>query len=272
MAKKEEYKVPSRFQPFFWIGKIIIKLFVRKPTFISEMGEIPDKAIILSNHAAKMGPPGISVYYPKFAVKWGAHQMLGNYSSRFHYLRDIFYMQKRGFSKTKATSKALFEALFSKIMYKGMKFIGTYPDVRFTKTIRSSIKVLDANMNVVIFPENSNEGYKTVMTEFFPGFVMLAERYYKMRGEDVPMYPMYYEVKRRLMIVGKPLYFGKLSAEGKSREEIADIMKNMVNELYFKYVEKSPAPKIPAHCDEPCKIAAEELAAEVYAPEAAVKE
>lgn len=245
MSKREkEYKVPSRFQPFFWIEKLIIKLCVKRPAFMSLTGEIPDKAIICSNHAAKMGPPGISIYYPKFAVKWGAHEMLGNYSSRFHYLRDIFYMKKRGFSKRKATFKAFFEAIFSKMIYKGMKFIGTYPDVRFIKTLKASVKVLDADMNVVIFPENSNEGYKTVMPQFFPGFVMLAERYYKMRGEDVPMYPMYYEVKQRLMVVGEPIYFGRLSKEGKSREEIAEIMKDKVNELYFKYVEKSPAPKI----------------------------
>jgi hypothetical protein len=60
------------------------------------------------------------------------------------------------------------------------------------------------------------------------------------------MYPMYYDVKGRLMIVGEPLYFGKLTAEGKSREKIAELMKTRVNELYFKYVENSPAPKIPA--------------------------
>ncbi len=245
MKKKEkEYKLPPRRQPIFWIVKQVLKLIVKRPTFISLSGEIPNKAIICSNHSAKLGPGGISIYYPKREVKWGAYEMLGNYKMRFHYLRDVFYMQKRGFGKVKSTFKAGFEAIFSKMLYKGMKFIGTYPDVRFIKTLKGSVKILDADMNVVIFPENSNDGYKRVMTEFFPGFVMLAERYLKMRGEDVPIYPMHYAPKERLMIVGEPLYFGELSGAGYSREDIANLVRDKVNELYYEYVEKSPAPKI----------------------------
>ena len=54
----------------------------------------------------------------------------------------------------------------------------TYTDARFAKTLRYSMSVLEQGSTVMIYPENSNDGYKDVLTEFFPGFVMLSEKYY----------------------------------------------------------------------------------------------
>ena len=97
MAKK--FKVPSKKQPFFKIVKAFFKLFYFsnvKVTYLCNKEEIPDKCIMVANHSAKSGPMALEIYLPTLNVKWGAYQMLGNYSYRFHYLRDVFYIQKCG--------------------------------------------------------------------------------------------------------------------------------------------------------------------------------
>ena len=233
MKKAKEYKVPSRSQPIFSIVKIPLKL-IFKSKVINEHGSIPDRAILISNHSAKSGPASIEVSLDHFNVKWGAHEMLGSFKERYKYLRNVLYMQKLGKGKFYSIVKGFFEACFSKMLYKGMKFIPTYTDIRFSKTIKMSLKVLEANASICIFPEDSNKGYFDVLTHAFPGFVVLAEQYEKKHGEDVPIVPMYYHKRSRTIIVGEAFYQSKLRAQGLSREDIAEYGKDRINDIYFK--------------------------------------
>jgi len=234
MSKKKEFKVPSRKQPIFKIFGKIFKL-AYKADVESLIDEIPDKAIIVTNHSAKSGPMTLELYYPKFNVKWAAHEMLGNYKSRFLYLRNILYIQKMHKNKFVATIKATYEAVFSKCVYRGMKMLPTYPDIRIRHTIENSIKVLESNASVMIFPENSSLGYFDELQSVFPGFVMLAERYYKKTGEDVPVIPGYVSIKHQKIIVGKPLYVQELMQEGLDRQGVADRFMEEINALYRTY-------------------------------------
>ena len=121
--------------------------------------------------------------------------------------------------------------------YKGMWAMPSYPDGRFAKTLRYSKAMLDQNVPVMLFPENSNEGYKEVLTEFFPGFVMLAEKYFRATGEDLPVYPVYYSVPKRLMVIGEPLYVQEFVKQGLDRYQIAAKYCEAVNQLYFDHVQ-----------------------------------
>ncbi|MBQ8446200.1 MAG: hypothetical protein IJX31_00305 [Clostridia bacterium] len=238
VKKEKEFKVPSRKKPIYKVVQLFLRLLYKKPQIINLAGELADKSIVVANHSAKSGPPALDMYYPKFTTKWGAHEMLGNYSSRKAYLRDILYIKKCGKKPGFATSfKAGFMAFFSLRIYRGMRIMPTYQDGRFATTLRNSVKVLDANMSVMIYPENSNEGYQDVLTEFFPGFVMLAEKYYRQKGEDVPVYPVYYSIKKRIMVIGKPLYVQDMVKEGLDRYQIAQRYCDAVNQLYFDYVQ-----------------------------------
>ena len=91
-------------------------------------------------------------------------------------------------------------------------------------------------MSLLIFPENSNVGYKDLLTDFFPGFVILANQYYRATGEDVPVYPVYYSVKKRIMVIGKPLFVQEMIKEGLKRNQIAERFCNEVNQLYCDYI------------------------------------
>jgi hypothetical protein len=165
--------------------------------------------------------------------------MLGNYKMRKAYLRDVLYIQKCHKKPGFGTSlKASLLAVVSPLAYKGMRVMATYPDTRFTNTVRNSVKVLDAGYSVMIYPENSNEGYEEVLSEFFPGFVMLSNVYYKHSGEDLPVYPVYYSVKKRIMVIGKPLFVQEMSRAGMGRDEISARLCEEVNNLYYEYVEK----------------------------------
>jgi hypothetical protein len=144
-------------------------------------------------------------------------------------------MQKNGVGKFKATLRAGFEAIFSVFIYRGMKILPSYPDVRFRKTLQYSMDVLDAGCAVSMYPEDSNNGYLEELTHFFSGFVMLSQQYFKKTGEDVPVFPVYWGRKGNKIIVGKPLYIQELMKEGLTRDEIAERFRLEVNALHQRH-------------------------------------
>ena len=235
--KQQTDNLTNKRQPV-WSGvSRFLKLFFKKPKIISLSGELPDKAIFVANHSAMFGPLVYNLHLPAHFAAWGAYPMLGNYKSRFHFLRDVYFMQKRHKSKFVATLLALLEAPFSPFFYKGLRVLASYDDVRFISTIHQSVHVLDNDLGVMIFPENSNDGYHEVLTEFFAGFVELAKYYYKKRGEDVPIYPVYYHAKKKIMVIGEPQYLNDYTQRGLSRQQIADEFCHQVNDLFFKYIQ-----------------------------------
>ena len=102
-----------------------------------------------------------------------------------------------------------------------MKFLPTYPDARLVKTVKKSVDVLDAPAALMIFPENSNAGYHDMLTEFFPGFVLVMERYRQVKGADLPVRPVYYHRKKRLIVVGEPCFLGEFEEKGMRRGDLS---------------------------------------------------
>lgn len=163
-----EYQPPKKRQPVFACFKGLLRIFIRKVRVVSVGGEPDEHCLYLANHANKMGPMIYNMFFRPYHVKWGASPMLGNYKERYHYLRDVLYIQKNGSGKAIASFRAFFEAFFSKYVYKGMKLLPTYPDGRLARTVKKSVELLAQDIAIMIFPENSEEGYKDELTDFSP--------------------------------------------------------------------------------------------------------
>ena len=237
--KKYKFKTPSRKQPVWRVVKPILKLFgFRNIETINLAGEIPKRCIFVGNHSGKSGPLGYDMYLPTFTVKWGAYKMLGNYKERYEYLRNVLYLQKMHKGKFYATIKSLFEAIFSPFIYRGIKVIPSFPDARVLKTFSYSLNALDNDMAVMVYPEDSSDGYFDEPIKYLNGFVGLSEFYYKKNGEDLPVYPTYLHLKRKKLIIGKPLYVNKLKKEGLSRSQIAERFRQESNSLYKKFIQE----------------------------------
>ncbi len=226
-----EYNPPRRRQPFFACVKAFMRLFHKKIRTVFPDGKSDEKCLFLINHANKYGPILYELYFPVYHVKWGASPMLGSYKERRKYLRDVLYIQKNGYGKAKASFKSFFEAFFSAFFYKGMKMVPTYPDARLVKTVKKSTEILK-DSSVMIFPEDSSKGYYEVIQKFLPGFVLVAEQYFRKNNEDIPMRPAYYSKERRLIVVGEPCYLQELKREGLDREGVAEELRARVNALH----------------------------------------
>lgn len=235
MKSKEKKK--STKQPVWKVTSKFLKVFFKKPKIISLTGEIKSNALYLANHSAMMGPLVYNLHFPTPVAPWGAHPMLEGYKSRYRYLKEVYFIQKRHMKKVPASILASFEAFFSIFFYRGMKVIPSYADDRLLTTLRKSIKTLDENRAVMIFPEDSDKGYHEILTKFWGGFIVLAKAYKRQKGVDLPIYPVYYHSKKKVIIIGKPSTLSEYQADGLNKTQIAEKYCNQVNELFTNYVE-----------------------------------
>ena len=147
--------------------------------------------------------------------------MCGNYRERWNYLYHVFYRQKLHWGKFRAFIVATLFAIISKWLYNSVGLIGTYQDARFFGSLKNSVSVLNENLSIVIYPEDSSEGYFDRAQSFHKGFIQLAKLFKRREGEDLPVYSVYYDKRKNTFFVDKPLYINKMLEEGMTEDEIS---------------------------------------------------
>lgn len=215
-----------------WRGiKVILKIFKRKPKYIFLGEEFTDQAIYLSNHVAAHGPLTYELYFPKLFRFWGVHNMNENFKEKYLYLSTTYFQGKKHMSKFCAKFCAVFATPVMGLFYWGIKLLPTYTDARLVKTVKKSIEILKNNQSILIFPEDSSDGYHDVLKEYFSGFFILAKKAFEKEGLDLPIYNMYYQRKNKRVIVDKPIKYSDLVKLNLSKEGIAEMFRVRANEL-----------------------------------------
>jgi len=243
LAVKKIFKTKTRdtAADSFFMG--LVKVFKKMPRIIDLNGQahsFPRRMILIGNHSAASGPLTYRLALKFRFMTWSMHMMMEGYKSRWNYLYHVFYRQKLGYSKFKSFVIATLFALISRICYKIAGTIPVYYDNRLITTFRNSLKCLEDNVSVFVFPENSNSGYLTKIEQFFPGFLHLSKIFYKKYGVDLPIYTLYYSKTAKKIVIGKPMYYGELSKEN-SDKDIIENFRKYLNSLYDDYI-ALPAP------------------------------
>lgn len=241
MAKKvKQFKENWFFRFLRWF----LHSIKRKPYIRNDNdGPLDHKAIIVANHSGAAGPMDLSIFFPYKFVPWGAHQMKEGYKSRWNYAYHTFYRQKMKYGKVRSFILATLLSIINKFLYVNMRLVPTYQDVRFTKTMRESLRFAKKDIPILVFPEDSNEGYFDEITRFNKGFAVFADYAYKYHNLDLPIYPVYYSKRRKIIVIGKPVYYGELKAQGLNKSEVAEALRLKVNELYSSLPEDKKAKK-----------------------------
>lgn len=242
MKKEKKEKIlgtPLKRGRFFTAFKWFLRIFARKPKIINRNEVIEDRAIYISNHSGSSGPFTLELFFPKYFVPWGTYEMCGGYRDRWKYLYYIYLRQKKKVPAFFAFIAATAAACFTGMFYKGLQLVATYPDNRMRSTLRYTHKLLDENRGVLIFPENSDDGYKEVLEEYYAGFVLLAKTYYKRTGIDLPVYTVYWDKKANTMVIDRPEYCNELLAAGKNARQVAEYFKDKTNMLRNVFIKKA---------------------------------
>jgi hypothetical protein len=172
MSKKKTKKFRQDRKLWFRIFKTILKIRYRKPNFIY-LGDKPtSQSIILSNHIGARVPLTLELY-ADFPIRfWGTHEMNTGLRNMYRYQTKTYYHGKKGWNIHLARLFCLLASPLTNIFYKGLRLISTYQDYRLRSTIQESLEVIQNGGNIVVFPEDSSEGYLDEMKSFYAGFAI----------------------------------------------------------------------------------------------------
>lgn len=237
-----KFKIRKEDRGFYKFLTYAVRIF-KKPADIVNTTAHPlaSKAIIAANHCGARGPFNLTCAFRKAkhnVMTWSAYETGGTFSERWKYLYHVFYRQKLHYGKVKSWLLATILAPIYKIVFGYAGLLPVFRGTRIKKTYDYTMRALDENVSVLIFPEDSSKGYEEIPKEFFRGFLVAAKIYLQKTGEDVPVYPMYYAPHKKKAYVGDPLYYGELS--GRMNETaMCTLFLDRIRELAMKFGDKS---------------------------------
>ncbi len=223
-------KIVKRGKWWFRGLKQLMKGRYKRPTFVYLGEEFGSGGIILSNHEGTDAPMALEMYCDKPLRMWGAGEMNSGLIEMYKYQTRVYYHEKKHWNLHLARLFCLVASPLTNLFYKGLNLISTWHDGRFMTTIRESVAALKNGENIVIYPEDSTNGYLEELEGFHQGFTALAE-VCKKKGMDVKIHVAYYRKKDLIYIVDKPVLYSELTKNGETKEEVCAKLLARCNEL-----------------------------------------
>lgn len=215
---------------YFKILKKAMKIRYKRPAFVYLGNKFEDGTIIISNHEGTDAPMALEIYHPSPMRMWGAHEMNSGLKQMYKYQTKVYYHEKKHWNLFGARMFCLLASPLTNMFYSGFNLISTYRDERFIKTIRESSATLLNKENIVIFPEDSTNGYLAEIEGMHLGFVVLAEAMLR-RGNDIPICVSYYKKDQNVYIFDNPILYSELKKDCNNKQEIADKIRLRCNQL-----------------------------------------
>lgn len=215
-----------------------VRIFKRPADIVNtEDAPLEHKAIFVSNHCGAKGPFNLTTAFRKIDHKimtWSSWETGGNFRERWNYFYHIFYRKKLHYSRPRAWISATLFAPIYPVVFRYAGLIPVYRGTKIKTTYEYTMQALDEDVSVIIFPENSENGYDELPAEFRRGFLLAARLYLKTRGADIPIYPVYYCPGRKKAYIGEPLYYGELS-ECMTENEMCEEFVRRIHALAERY-------------------------------------
>lgn len=230
MAKKVKEKDVKQRKWWFRFLKKLMRGRYKKPTFVYLGKDFEDGSIILSNHEGTDAPMALEIYMNRKFRMWGAHEMNSGVIKMYKYQSRVYYHEKKHWNLALARLFCLIASPLTNLFYKGLNLISTYKDARIIKTLNESKETIKNKTSIIIYPEDSSNGYLPQLEGFYKGFIMLAETMEK-EGVDVPIVVSFFLIKENKYIFDEPILFSTLKEKYVTRDAICEHLLNRCNEL-----------------------------------------
>ncbi len=189
----------------FKIIKGLIRLFYGKMK-VEGLENLPDKhAIIVSNHCQMNGPIAGELFLPDNCYIWCAGEMMNREEVAAYAFRD-FWSQKPAWAQLFYKILSHMIVPLAVCLFNNARTIAVYHDMRIMSTFKESIKMLDKDANILIFPEKDVKN-NNILYQFQENFIDIAKLYYKKTGVELQFVPMYIAPALRTMYIGQAISY-----------------------------------------------------------------
>lgn len=192
----------------------VFKLFY-KHTLVNEDHIHPcddNPLVFLCNHGEINGPIVCKMYIPVSVRVWTISMMMYDQKEVTRYVYENTYSKQTSLPVFVRKLAARFIGWLSVNVMNQIESIPVYREspLKLRETVRKSIEAMEAGDNLLIFPENPEHDEKYErggIGKMAPGFVMLAEAYWKKTGKQMRFMPMYVNKFNRTLTFGNEVVY-----------------------------------------------------------------
>ncbi len=171
----------------------------------------PDNPIVfLGNHAEIYGPIASALCLPVPVRFWVISKMMFNKKEVRAYLYENTFSKKTYLPVFVRKLLAWYLGWLSVNVMNALRAIPVYRDspMKLRQTLRESVEALENGENLMIFPEHPEGKYvKGGISELSPGFLMLAEAWWKRSGKKLRIMPVFANRGKRTFTFGDEIRY-----------------------------------------------------------------
>ncbi len=184
----------------------------------------PDNPLVfLGNHAEIYGPIASALCFPVPVRFWVISKMMFNKRDVRAYLYENTFSKKTYLPVFVRRLLAWYLGWLSVNVMNALNAIAVYRDspMKLRETLRRSVEAMDAGDNLMIFPEHPEGKYvKGGISELSPGFLMLAEAWWKKSGKKLRIMPVYANRVERTFTFGNEIDYEPENGYASEQERI----------------------------------------------------
>lgn len=213
----------------FKIIKDIVRLFYGKMEVVGLENLPENNAIIVANHTQMNGPIAGELFLPESCYIWCAGEMM-NMKEVPDYAFEDFWSQKPKWTHPFYKVLSYLITPLALCVFNNARTIAVYKDMRIMSTFKASIKMLQDNRNILIFPEK-DEKNNNILYTFQENFVDVAKLYHKKTGVELTFVPMYIAPKLKTMYIGSGICFDSQNGIKEERKRICKYLSDEITDI-----------------------------------------
>ena len=195
----------------------------------------PDNPVVfLGNHAEIYGPIASALCFPVQVRFWVISKMMFKKKDVRAYLYENTFSKKTYLPVFVRKLLAWYLGWLSVNVMNALRAIPVYRDspMKLRQTLRESVEALAQGENLMIFPEHPEGKYvKDGISELSPGFLMLAEAWWKKAGKKMRMMPVFANREKRTFTFGKEIVYEPENGYAAEQERILEEAYRQLSDL-----------------------------------------
>ena len=179
--------------------------------------------VFLGNHAEIYGPIASALCFPVPVRFWVISKMMFRKQDVRAYLYENTFSKKTFLPVFVRKLLAWYLGWLSVNVMNALRAIPVYRDspMKLRETLRESISALENGENLMIFPEHPEGKYvKDGISELSPGFLMLAEAWWKKSGKKLRMMPVFANREKKTFTFGEEIRYEPENGYAAEQERI----------------------------------------------------
>ena len=191
---------------------------------LDHVKEDPENPLVfLGNHAEIYGPIASALCFPVPVRFWVISKMMFRKKDVRAYMYENTFSKKTFLPVFVRKFLAWILGWLSVNVMSSLKAIAVYRDspMKLRQTLRESVEALENGDNLMIFPEHPDGKYvKGGISELSPGFLMLAEAWWKKSGKKLRIMPVFANREQRTFTFGEEIGYEPENGYAAEQERI----------------------------------------------------